>query len=94
MTWKRSESSRRSSWTKAQIQAARRTRLKPMLEAMGYKAQPMKNGNYLLCRLAAEIVIKDHYWINKEDGSAGDAIDFLINVENMTFNEAMELLTS
>lgn len=65
-----------------------------MLEAMGYQIQPLKNGNYLVCRLAAEIVIKDHYWFNKEDGSAGNAIDFLTNVEGMTFNEAMKLLTS
>ena len=83
MTWKRSE-----------IRAARQKPLKPVLEALGYQLQPSQDGNYQLCRLAADIVIKEHYWVNKEDGTAGNAIDFLVNVEGMTFRKAMELLLS
>jgi hypothetical protein len=67
---------------------------------MGYQLEPRKNGNYLLCRLAADIVIKDHYWINREHGStacaeqrrSGNAIDFMVEVENMTFSQAMKHL--
>jgi len=83
MTWKRSE-----------IRTARQRPLKPVLEALGYQLDPLPGGNYLLCRLAADIVIKDNYWVSKEDGTAGNAIDFLVNVEGMTFNKAMQLLTS
>jgi hypothetical protein len=83
MTWKRSE-----------IRAARQKPLKPVLEALGYQLEPLQSGNHQLCRLACHIVIKDHYWVNKEDASAGNAIDFLVNVEGMTFNKAMELLLS
>jgi hypothetical protein len=83
MTWKRSE-----------IRAARQRPLKPLLEALGYQLQPRQGGNYQLCRPAADIVIKDHYWVNTEDGTAGNAIDFLVNVEGMSFNKAMELLTA
>jgi len=66
--------------------------LVPVLEAMGYQLEPRKNGNYLLCRLAADIVVKDHYWINRENQSAGNTIDFMLEVENMTFSEAMKHL--
>ena len=81
-------------WSLAQIRAARQTPLKPLVQALGYQLEPLHNGNYQLCRLAADIVIKDHYWINKQDGAAGNAIDFLVRVEGMTFSEAMKLLTS
>jgi hypothetical protein len=91
MTSTRSEPSRRP-WTKAQIRQARQTPLVPVLEAMGYQLMPRKNGNYLLCRLAAEIVIKDHYWINRQDQSTGNAIDFMVQIEGMTFSQAMKHL--
>ena len=103
MTSKRSDTSRRSvaktdasrrPWTKTEIRRARQTPIKPVLEAMGYQLQPLRNGNYQLCRLATEIVVKDHYWVSKDDGSAGNAIDFLIEVEGMTFSQAMEQLRS
>ena len=83
MTWKRSE-----------IRAARQKPLQPLLKALGYQLDPLPAGNYHLCRLAADIVVKDHYWFNKQDGTAGNAIDFLVNVEGMSFNKAMDLLTS
>jgi len=75
--------------------------LKPVLEALGYQLQPLRNGNYLLCRLATEIVVKDHYWVCKDQDTAegvrktsGNAIDYLIEVEGMTFSQAMEQLLS
>ncbi|MCK5806309.1 MAG: hypothetical protein KAI66_25990 [Lentisphaeria bacterium] len=83
MTWKRSE-----------IRAARQKPLKSLMEALGYQLLPLQDGNYQLCKLAADIVVKDHYWVNKQDGTAGNAIDFLVNVEGMSFNQAMGLLRS
>jgi len=81
-------------WNRSEIRAARQKPLKPVLQALGYQLEPLPGGNYQLCRLATDIVIKDHYWVNKDDGAAGNAIDFLVNVEGMTFNKAMERLTS
>ena len=66
-----------------------------------YQLQPLKNGNYRLCRPATEIVVKDHYWVWKDHDTAagarkssGNAIDFLVEVEGMTFSQAMEQLRS
>ena len=95
MTSKQSDRSHRNAWTKADIRRARQTPLKPVLEAMGYQLQPLRNGNYHLCRLDCDIVIKDHFWIDKDaDAStrAGNAIDFLVQVEGMSFAQAMETL--
>jgi len=94
MIWKRSDMSRRSAWTKADIRRARRTPLKPVLEHLGYRLQPLQSGNYLIAGLSPEIVVKDHYWICTDTGSAGNAIDFLVRVKKTSFNDAMSLLTS
>ena len=93
MTWKRSDSSRRSSWTKADIRRARQTPLAPVLEALGYQLEPRQNGNYRILGLAEEIILKDHYWVCTEDGSAGNSIDFLVKIKGVDFNRAMELLS-
>jgi len=99
MTWKRSDTSCRRAWSKTAIRSARQIPLKPVLESMGYELQPLKNGNHLLCRLATEIVVKDHYWVCKDRDlaecvrkTAGNAIDFLVEVEGMTFSQAMDTL--
>ena len=90
MTWKRSE-----------IRQARTTPLKPVLEDLGYELAPLRNGNYLLRRLATEIVVKDHFWVCRDEATAtcvrkaaGNAIDFLVEVQTMSFNQAMHLLLS
>ncbi len=81
MTWKRSE-----------IRRARRTPLKPVLESLGYRLQPRSNGNYLLLGVAAEVVVKEHYWICLDNGKAGNAIDFLVGQRGMCFSEAVKHL--
>jgi hypothetical protein len=83
MTWKRSE-----------IQTARQTPLKPLLERLGYQLSPTGQENYVVVGMPAEVVIKQHYWVCKDDGSAGNSIDFLMKLLGKSFNEAMELLTS
>ena len=102
MTWTRSDLSRRSSWTKAEIRAARQAPLKPLLERLGYRLSPTGEGNYLVVGLAGEVVIKQNYWVCLDDGSvgpapapeamSGNAIDFLVKVQGMSFREAMRLL--
>ena len=92
MTWTRSDFSRRRSWTKTEIRAARQRPLKPILEKMGYRLEPMRDGNYRILGLTEEVVLKDHYWVRTGDGLAGNAIDFLVKIEGMAFNKAMRLL--
>jgi hypothetical protein len=93
MIWNRSDLSRRSAWTKADIRRARQTPLKPLIEHLGYRLEPRPNGNYAICGLAPEIVVKDHYWVRPDTGDAGNAIDFFVRVKGTSFNEAMRLLT-
>lgn len=94
MTWTRSDLSRRSSWTKAEIRAARQTPLQPVLEQLGYRLQPRPNDNYALTgQRCGEIIIKDHYWHCPKTDLAGNAIDFLVRVRGATFHEAMQQLT-
>jgi hypothetical protein len=92
--WTKADMSRRSAWTKADIRRARKTPLKPVLEHLGYRLQPLPGGNYLVAGLAPEIVVKEHYWICTDTGSAGNAIDFFVQIKKTSFNEAMRLLTS
>ena len=81
-------------WNRSDIRRARKMPLKPVLEQLGYRLQPLQSGNYLVSGLSPEIVVKDHYWICADTGSAGNAIDFLVRVQKTSFNEAMRLLTS
>ena len=81
-------------WKRIEIRAARQTPLKPVLEGLGYRLEPRKDNNYLVLGLSQEVIVKDHYWVRTDDGSAGNAIDFLVKIQGMTFSEAMHLLTS
>ncbi len=94
MTWPRSDVSRRSAWTKAEIRRARHIPLKPVLEKLGYRLEAVKNGNYVVRDLPGGIVIKDHYWVCTENDSAGNSIDLLVKIRGMSFSKAMELLLS
>ena len=84
----------KSRWSRKQIRAARQTPLRPVIEGLGYRLKPRRDGNYETIGLANEVIVKDHYWVSTGDGMAGNAIDFLVNVEGMTFAKAMELLAS
>lgn len=81
-------------WNRAQIRTARQKSLKPVLEALGYRLTPTSQDNYLVHDLPGEIVVKDNYWVCLDDGSAGNAIDFLVKRQGKTFSQAMELLLS
>jgi hypothetical protein len=82
----------RNKHTPAQIRAARRVVLQPLIEEMGYRLQPLENNNWIILGLSKKIIIKEHYWSCPENGTGGNAIDLLIQVIGMRFNEAMEKL--
>lgn len=92
MTWTRSDRSHRSSWTQAQIRAARQTPLKPVLERLGYRLEPRQDGNYLVLGLSGDVVVKQHYWVRLDNGQAGNAIDFFVKLQCKTFAQTMRLL--
>ena len=81
-------------WNRSDIRRARQTPLKPVLERLGYRLNPIANDNYVIIGLAQDIVVKGHYWVCTDSGAAGNAIDFLVRVKGASFNEAMRLLTS
>jgi hypothetical protein len=82
----------KTQWTRSQIRAARQRPLKPVLENLGYRLAPRRDGNYEVLGMAAEVVIKDHYWVRLDDGTAGNAIDFFVTLQGKSFNETMRLL--
>ena len=82
----------RKSWSPSQIRTARRILLKPLLEQLGYRLDPLDNGNSKVYGLPRQIIVKEHYWSCAENGTGGNAIDLLTHVMGMGFNEAMSLL--
>ena len=81
-------------WQRSEIRRARHVPLKPVLDNLGYRLEQIKNGNYIVRDMAQEVVIKDHYWVCTENGSAGNSIDFLVKIRGMSFSDAMALLLS
>lgn len=92
MTSTRSEV-KHPSWTRAQIRSARQIPLKPVLERLGYRLLPRPGGNWHIEGLCPDILVKDHYWLCPDTGQAGNAIDLLLRIRHMSFNQAMEHLT-
>jgi hypothetical protein len=74
--------------------------LKPVLEQLGYRLEPIANDHYLLTGFPQEIVVKDHYWICTDEAACpelrrgGNAIDFFVRLNNTSFNDAIRLLLS
>ena len=88
-------------WSRSDIRQARQMALKPVLERLGYTLEPLKNGNYIIVGTTPEIIVKEHYWTQTTTGvaggpstevRAGNAIDFLVKIRGVTFNQAMQLL--
>ena len=90
-------------WTRFEIRAARQTPLRPVLEALGYRGEPVRDGNCRIDGLPGEVIVKDHYWVRTDDGAAGpvpareamsgNAIDFFVKLRGKSFREAMRLLS-
>jgi hypothetical protein len=81
-------------WQRSEIRRARHVPLKPVLDKLGYRLDQINNGNYVVRDLPQEFVIKDHYWVCTDNGSAGNSIDFLVKIRGMSFTDAMALLLS
>ena len=79
-------------WSRSDIRQARQMALKPVLERLGYTLEPLNNGNYIIVGTTPEIIVKEHYWTQTTTGAAGNAIDFLVKIRGVTFNQAMQLL--
>jgi len=59
---------------------------------MGYRLRELENGNIEVLGLSSPVIIKEHYWSCPQDRSGGNAVDLLMQVMGMRFNEAMEKL--
>lgn len=79
----------RNKWTSEQIRNGRKTPIKPLLEKMGYRLRELENGNMEVLDLSSPVIIKEHYWSCPQNRSGGNAVDLLIQVMGMSFNEAM-----
>lgn len=79
-------------WSRAQIQAARRTSLPELLLARGLSLRETGAGNYRITEHPG-IVVKRSFWREPDSDRAGNAIDFFVCVLGMSFNQAMEAIT-
>ncbi len=88
-------------WTKSQIQQARKIPLAPILRQKGITLHELAGDNYRidLSSIASategsydDLFIKDSYWIWKSRNIHGNTIDFFILVEKMSFSQAMNLI--
>lgn len=82
----------KNTWKKADIRTARQVILKPVLEALDYQLQHKGGENYKVLALPKDITIKESYWICHDDGTSGNAIDFMIQIDGKSFAQAMQIL--
>ena len=90
-------------WTKQQIRDARKIKLVPILIERSYRLYPLKNDNYRILpddpdacserRRGAGVIVKESFWIWHEKNIYGNTIDFLMKIEGMSFNQAMQIVT-
>ena len=79
-------------WTKSEIQSARKIMLLPLLSRRGYKLRMLENGNYLVDNILGKLVIKNNFWFWNDRKCSGNTIDFLITIEKLSFTDAMNIL--
>jgi hypothetical protein len=79
-------------WSQEEIRAARQTPLRPLLGRRGYRLDDAGEGNFALAGSPLGIVIKENYWTSPLTGQSGNAIDFLVKIEGLRFEDAMKLL--
>ena len=78
-------------WNKSEIREARRIQLAPLLKERGLQLQPLADDNF--CVVAYDdLLIKESYWRWPSRNREGNAIDFFLFVEGMSFAEAIRLL--
>jgi hypothetical protein len=78
-------------WQKHEIRQARQIELAPVLEKRGYRLTKLRRDNYVLPDHEG-LIIKRHYWLWQAKKLKGNAIDFFIHVEGLSFAQAMRIL--
>ena len=78
-------------WSRQQIRAARMVSLPPLLSKCGLQLKELPAGNFELAAYPG-LLIKDSYWRWPQRNMAGNAIDFFVQVQGLTFHQAMRLL--
>ena len=82
----------KNAWTKADIRNARQVILKPVLEALDYQLEHTIGDNYKVLGAPRDITIKAGYWICHDDGTSGNAIDFMMIIDGKSFAQTMQIL--
>ena len=80
-------------WSRDQIRAARLTPLAPLLQKRGLQLVEQGAGNFTLPAFPG-LIIKESYWRWPPQNKAGNAIDFFVQVLELSFHEAMRQITS
>ena len=78
-------------WSRAQIRAARKVRLEPLLLSRGCQLRRQFDGNTRLIG-RDDLIIREHYWRSPSKGIGGNAIDFFMQIEDLSFQETMFVL--
>ena len=79
-------------WSKSEIQYARKIMLAPVLKKRGYSLRPLEHGNYIVEGQLGKLVIKDCFWFLNDRKISGNTIDFFMMIEKLSFADAMNVL--
>jgi len=63
------------------------------LKKLGYLLEMREDGNSLVLNMPGKVIIKANYWVNHEDNTSGNAIDFFVKLCGKSFSETMAILT-
>ncbi len=80
-------------WSKVQIQSARQVSIAPLLLQRGLHLHSSGGDNFKITEMPG-VIIKNNFWHKSDDGSCGNTIDFLVKLLGMSFQQAMETISS
>jgi len=75
-------------WSREQIRAARLAPLAPLLQKRGLQLLARPADNFELPAYPG-LIVKDSYWRWPNRNLAGNAIDFFVQILNLSFHDAM-----
>lgn len=78
-------------WTKSDIKNARKIFIAPILKKFGYRLVPLGFDNYKVSDFG-NLIIKHNYFYWHDHKMKGNAIDYFVQIEKKSFNEAMNIL--